>query len=77
MNRPSRVDFTAHTDEQAGVRGINPSQVAEFVLAEHPRRRRNPGLADWVVRGQGIGVAYNWPVDGDQTSALVVTVWAE
>jgi len=77
VKRPSRVDFAAHADKQASTRGINPGQVAELVLAEHPRRRRNVGFADWVVRGQGIGAAYNWPAEGDQTTALVITVWAE
>lgn len=56
---PSCVDFATHADEQASVRGISAIQVAELVLAEHSRRRRNPGSADWVLSGQGIEVAYN------------------
>ncbi len=59
------------------MRGISAIQVAELVLAEHSRRRRKPCSADWVLSGQGIGVAYNWPDRGDQATALVITVWAE
>jgi hypothetical protein len=29
------------------------------------------------VRGGRIVVAYNWPVAGDETMALVVTAWRE
>jgi hypothetical protein len=60
---PSRVTFTRHAELRAAERGINAQEVADVVLDEHPRRRRNPGPADWIVRGGGIVVAYNcrWP----------------
>lgn len=77
MRNPSLVAFTRYAERRLAQRGLSRRQVADLVLSEHPRRRRNPREADWIVRGEGTGVAYNWPDRGDQTAALVVTVWAE
>lgn len=77
MRAPTLVQFTNYAERRAAQRGLSRRQIAELVLAEHPRRRRNPRKADWIVRSQGIGVAYDWPDRGDETIALVVTVWSE
>ena len=77
MSGPSRVTFTRHAETRAAERGVRVQGAADLVLVEHPRRRRNPGPADWTVRGQGMGVAYDWPGSGDATLAVVVTVWRE
>jgi hypothetical protein len=52
-------------------------QMADLVMDEHERRRRNPGAADWLLHGSGIAIAYNWPDGDDTATALVVTVWRE
>jgi hypothetical protein len=77
VSGPSRVEFTKYAEDRAVQRGLSSRQVADLVLEQHERRRRNPRQADWVVRGRGLGVAYNWPDRGDRTTALVVTVWSE
>lgn len=75
--RPSRVALTFHARDRAAQRGIGEQAIADLVLDEHQRRQRNPGPADWQLTGRGIGVAYDWPADGDATLAVVVTVWQE
>lgn len=74
---PAIVALTRHAEQRLEERGIATSEAAEVVLSGHHRRRRNPGEADWLVRGRGIAVAYNWPDEGDQTTALVVSGWRE
>ena len=76
ISRP-RIAFTRHAELRAGERRIHLQTAADLVLDEHGRRRRNLGTADWIVRGHGVGVAYDWPAGGDATVALVVTVWRE
>jgi nitrous oxidase accessory protein NosD len=77
VDGPSRIAFTRHAELRADERGVSLQASADVVIEEHPRRRRNPGNADWIVRGRGIGIAYNWPEAGDATLALVVTLWRE
>jgi len=77
VNGPSRVEFTNYAEGRAIRRGLSARQIADLVLDQHQRRRRNPRQADWVLSGRGLGVAYNWPDRGDRTTALVVTVWSE
>jgi hypothetical protein len=77
LDRPSRIAFTRHAELRADERGVSLQAAADVVIEEHPERRRNPGTADWIVRGKGIGVAYDWPAAGDTTLALVVTLWRE
>lgn len=74
---PAIVAFTRHAERRLAERGIPTSEAAEVVLSEHHRRRRNPGEADWLVRGGGIALAYNWPDEGDEATALVVSGWRE
>jgi hypothetical protein len=74
---PAIVAFTRHAERRLRERGIAPGDVADVVLTRHHRRRRNPGAADWLVAGQGIAVAYNWPDEGDETTALVLSAWRQ
>jgi hypothetical protein len=74
---PVIVIFTAHGQRRAFERGLSVKDVAEIVLAQHHRRQRNPGEADWLVRDRGIAISYNWPDAGDATTALVVSCWRE
>lgn len=75
MTGPSRVVFTVHAEQKARRLGITASDLAEAVLANHIRRRRNPGAADWLVVTGGRVVVYNWPDGDDATRALVVSFW--
>ncbi len=75
MTRPSRVVFSEHAVAQITRRGMTIERVADVVLGNHPRRVRNPSSADWIVRSSGIVAAYNWPDEGDETTAYVVTAW--
>jgi len=61
VNRPSRVVFTAHGEDKAQQLRCSLVDIAEVVLSNHERRRRNPGEADWIVSGSGLAVVYNWP----------------
>jgi hypothetical protein len=47
------------------------------LLSYHGRRQRNDGEADWLLRAQGLAVAYNWPDGDDTATALVISVWRE
>ena len=75
--RPAIVALTQHAERRISERGLSVGDVAELVLTEHLRRRRNPGEADWLVRGSGLAVAYNWPDGDDETMAVVITAWRE
>jgi len=55
MRSPSLVAFTRYAERRLAQRGLSRRQVADLVLSEHPRRRRNPREADWIVRGEGDG----------------------
>lgn len=77
MRAPTLVQFTDHAEERIARRRLSRRQIAEVVLAEHSGRRHNPREADWIVSGRGVEIAYNWPDRGDETIALVVTVWSE
>lgn len=77
MTGPSRVIFTRHAEQKARRLGITASDLAEAVLANHIRRRRNPAAADWQVVAGGQVVVYNWPDGDDATRARVVSFWPE
>jgi hypothetical protein len=55
--------------------GVSVEQVTAAVLEHHGRRRRNSRQAAWLVSSGSLRVAYNWPAGGDETAALVVTVF--
>lgn len=74
---PAIVAFTRHAERRAVERRLNPHVIAELLLSQHDQRRRNAGQADWLVRAEGVMIAYNWPTEGDHTTALVVSVWRE
>jgi hypothetical protein len=71
------VALTEHAELRAAERRLSLREIADLVWAEHERRRKNPGDADWMVHARGIAVAYNWPDRDDPTTALVVTLWRE
>lgn len=71
---PAVVVFTRHAELRALERGLDLQEIADL-LSRHDRRRRNPGPADWLVRGSSITIVYNWPDGDDQTAALVLSAW--
>jgi hypothetical protein len=77
MEDPCRVVFTAHAAERATRYDLPFTDVAEVILENHSSRRRNPGAGDWQVRRGSLVVVYDWPDEGDQTAARVVTLWSE
>lgn len=77
MSGPSRVRLGRHARDRCRYYDRSPQDVGDLVLAEHPRRRRNPREADWLVAGHGLVVVYNWPDDEDATMAHVVTLWPQ
>ncbi len=74
MRAPVRVAFSDHAAERAERYGLAYADVADAVLDGHPGRRRNPGAGDWVVRRGSLVVVYNWPDEGDTSTARVVTL---
>jgi hypothetical protein len=73
---PHLVRLTDHAAWRAGRRGIGPDEVESIVLEEHGRGRADrAGAAAWRVDRGRIVVLYDWPVDGDEATALVRTVW--
>jgi hypothetical protein len=77
MDAPVRVSFSEHAAERASKYDLPYTDVADAVLEQHGKRRRNPGSADWLVISRRLVVAYNWPHKGDQMTAHVVTLWIE
>lgn len=77
MKEPTRVTLTDHAAERATRYGVTHEQVADAVLEEHSRRKRNPGSADWRVKRGSLVVNYSWPDRGDDAMARVVTLWLE
>jgi hypothetical protein len=69
------VAFARHAEERCWEFRRRRHDVADLVLAGHSRRQCNPGSADWLLRAGGLVIAYNWPDDGDSTTARVVTLW--
>jgi hypothetical protein len=74
---PAVVVFTHHAEQRALERGISLTEVADAVLAGHDRRARNPGDADWLLRGRGMAIAYDWPDGDDSATAVVISLWRE
>jgi len=72
---PIVVRWTAHALVRADSLGIARRQLEDELLSAHVRRRRNPREADWLVDFGPYRLAYNHPAEGDETVALVVTVW--
>lgn len=74
---PAIVVFTSHGERRARERHLDPHHLAELLLSNHERRKRNPGQADWLVRTGGVAIAYDWPDGSDQATALVISAWRE
>jgi len=79
MSAPSPVivAFTRHAERRAVERGLALAELAEMLLAQHDRRLRNPGGADWIVHAAGVTVVYDWPDGKDAAAALVISAWRE
>jgi hypothetical protein len=77
VSGPSLVRFGRHARDRCHYYGRSPQEVADLILAEHDRRRRNPREADWLVSGRGLVVAYNWPDGEDSLTVRVVTLWPQ
>ena len=77
MRQPHRVVFTDHAVDRAERYGITYSEASDVVLDGHARRLRNPGAAEWQVRGRGLVVVYDWPDAGDDATARVVSLWLQ
>jgi hypothetical protein len=75
--RPTIVVFTQHAERRAVERGLDLRHIAELLLSDHDRRRRNAGEADWLLRAGGAAIAYDWPDGDDPTTALVISAWRE
>lgn len=79
VNGLSRVVLRHHAARRAARRGVAVQRIADALLTAHDRRRRNPrrhgGGADWLLHADGLTIAYNWPDDGDPTTAVVISVW--
>ncbi len=73
---PAVVIFTRHAERRLAERGLT-AREAELVSERHGQRRRNPGAGDWIVKGRGTGVVYDWPDGEDDSTAVVITTWRE
>jgi hypothetical protein len=69
--------FSDHAVERAWRFAISYTDVADAILDEHARRRRNPGSGDWLVRRGHLVVVYNRPDVDDAATARVITPWSE
>jgi len=72
---PVRVRFTQHAEDRCADYSRSLREITDLVIDLHQRRRRNPGSSDWLLAGQGVVIAFNWPDASDATAALVVTLW--
>lgn len=73
--KPVIVEWTAHARARAETLGVPRSDIEDALMEGHPRRRTNPRAADWLLDVGRYTVAYNHPHEGDESAALVVTVW--
>lgn len=72
---PVIVEWTAHAYVRADGLGVAPSDIEHAIMEGHRRRRANPRAADWLLDVGRLTVAYKHPRNGDDSTALVVTVW--
>jgi hypothetical protein len=75
VSRPHRVAFADHAAERAQQYAVPYNEVSDVVLEEHPRRRSNPGEADWQVQRGRLVVVYDWPDANDEVTARVASLW--
>ena len=71
---PTTVVWTDHALVKAQLLGIARLDVEDAILGGHDGRVRNARAADWLVETGRLVVAYNHP-EGDELTALVVTLW--
>jgi len=75
VEEPKFVRLSHHAIVKAEALGFAPSDLEDAILAEHRRRRRNTGAADWLITVGSFAIAYNHPDRGDELAAFVVTIW--
>lgn len=75
MKGPSRVRFTAHARLRLDRRGLDFAHAERLILEMHERRTRNRGQADWRLVDGDVVILYDWPVEADETLALVRSAW--
>jgi hypothetical protein len=75
VRAPTRIRFTRHARIRVERRRLSLNQVETIVLEAHGRRTRNQGRADWRLVVGEIVVLYDWPAAGDESLALVRSVW--
>lgn len=69
------LEWTAHARARAETLGVPLSEIEDALMEGHRGRRTNPREADWLLDVGSYTVAYNHPHEGDESAALVVTVW--
>jgi hypothetical protein len=74
---PRIIIWTDHALAKAQFLGISRADVEDTILNGHGRRTRNTGAADWLVTAGRLAIAYSHPVDGDDLTAIVVTLWRQ
>jgi hypothetical protein len=72
---PRIITWTDHALAKAPLLGISRTDVESAILSGHRRRTRNTGAAHWLLISGRLAIAYNHPVDGDELTASVVTLW--
>lgn len=73
---PVLVLWSDHALVKAQMLGFARADVEETVLADHARRSRNTGAADWILRSGPLAIAYDYPT-ADELTALIVTLWRQ
>jgi hypothetical protein len=74
---PRIIIWTDHALAKAQFLGISRADVEDTIFNGHGRRTRNTGAADWLVTAGRLAIAYSHPVDGDDLTAIVVTLWRQ
>jgi hypothetical protein len=74
------IKWTTHARHRLRKRKVSKAAIEAAIRSEHAYRMRNRGEADWQVTlvsadGRRFGVVYDYPVDGDDSLAAVVTIF--
>jgi hypothetical protein len=75
VQEPRIIVWSDHALTKAQLLGIARVDVENAILDGHQPRTRNTGAADWLLAHGRLAIAYSHPVDGDELTALVVTLW--
>jgi hypothetical protein len=75
VDGPSLIEWTQHALAKAERERFVPSDVEDALLDHHHERKQNPGEADWLLTVERLVIVYDWPVEGDQIRARVISLW--